>query len=237
MPRLTRHDGARWALPPVLALVVLWQVDPGRAVAQIADDDLAARRQARMERELILGNARIEAGQPSLAIAHFEDARRAQPSAPEPYAALGRTLLDLGRRADAIAALETGRIRSPDDEGLLLILSQALEANNQARQALALLRGAARRHPRRWATQARRADVAQAVGAFTEAVDAYAAVLDLASTGADVPHAERQRAEDTLAALSLLLDGAHPRTGHCAPSTSSASRGTDRWRLALAVCH
>ncbi|MBK8412099.1 MAG: tetratricopeptide repeat protein [Sandaracinaceae bacterium] len=76
------------------------------AQASLSDPDLTRRREARMERELARGRAQAAAGHTALAQRHFEDAMRANPSAPQPYLELGRTFLALGRPTDAITILE-----------------------------------------------------------------------------------------------------------------------------------
>ena len=92
------------ALVPML--MGLHAVSPEGACAQppSQDTDLTARRVARMERALALGRARANAGQPSLALSHFEDALRAHPASPEPYVELGRALLALGHRGVCLLA-------------------------------------------------------------------------------------------------------------------------------------
>ena len=225
------------ALVPML--MGLHAVSPEGACAQppSQDTDLTARRVARMERALALGRARANAGQPSLALSHFEDALRAHPASPEPYVELGRALLALGRTADAIAILTTGRRGAPDHLGLTAVLTDALVANGRAREALALLREASRRRPRAWELAQRRAEVARELGAWSEAVDSYANVLDIARDDPAVPESVCDSARQMLRALAIVLDESHPRARTCGSFAASPRSTSDsRWSRALAAC-
>lgn len=224
------------ALVPVL--MGLHAASPAGTCAQppSQDTDLTARRVARMERALTLGRARANAGQPSLALSHFEDALRAHPGSPEPYVELGRTLLALGRTTDAIAILTTGRRGAPDHMGLTATLTDALVASGRAREALALLREASRRRPRAWELAQRRAEVARELGAWSEAVDSYAGLLDIARDDPAVPEGVCDSARQMLRALAIVLDGSHPRARTCRALAASPGPTGARWSRALAAC-
>lgn len=204
-----------------------------QAQTSLSDPDLTRRREARMERELARGRAQAAAGHTALAQRHFEDAMRANPSAPQPYLELGRTFLALGRPTDAIAALEAGRLRAPDDAELVAALAEALVASAREQDALRLLREATRRHRAHVDLQRRRGELAQAVGAWSEAADAYAAVLDLAEGGVPVPPELVEHAAATLRALGIVLGDAHPRAHRCDGADTTS---VERWSRALAAC-
>lgn len=186
-----------------------------------------------MERELARGRAQAAAGHTALAQRHFEDAMRANPSAPQPYLELGRTFLALGRPVDAITILEAGRLRAPDDTMLIAVLAEALVGSTREQDALRLLREATLRHRENVDLQQRRSALAQSVGAWSEAADGYAALLDLAQRGEAVPPDVVQHAAATLRALGIVLGDGHPRARGCAgPGATDAAR----WERALADC-
>ncbi len=224
----------RFVVLVCLSLVGLgWLPSRAHAQAALTDPDLTRRREARMERELARGRAQAAAGHTALAQRHFEDAMRANPSAPQPYLELGRAFLLLQRPADAITILEAGRLRAPNDTALVAALAEALVASAREQDALRLLREATRRHRDHVDLQQRRGALAQSVGAWSEAADAYAALLDLAETGEAVPPEVVARAAATLRALGIVLEEGHPRAHRCdAPGTTAA----ERWERALADC-
>jgi len=203
------------------------------AQASASDPDLTRRREARMERQLALGRVHAAAGHTALAQRHFEDAMRENPSAPQPYLELGRAYLALGRHTDAVAILEAGRYRAPDDTQLVAALADALVASAREQDALRLLREAARRRRNNVELQVQRGDLARQLGAWSEAADAYAALLDLASRGEPVPEDVTDRARETLRALGILIADAHPRTRRCDAESGSEAV---RWDRALAAC-
>lgn len=207
----------------------------GRAEAQTSPPgpDLTQRRVARMERQLVLGRAQAAAGHSTLALRHFEDALRENPSAPEPYLELGRTFLALSRVADAVTILEAGRHRAPDDTSLVAALAEALVRGARDQDALRLLREATRRHRTHVGLLAQRGELAQRNGAWSEAADAYAGLLDLERRGEAVPPDIAERARQTLRALGIVMGDGHPRAHRCeAPHPSTGSR----WTRALAAC-
>ena len=61
-----------------------------------------------------LGKALVNAGRPSDAVAHYEEAIRLQPTAPEPHYNLGLALAKLGRPAEAAARYEEALHLQPD---------------------------------------------------------------------------------------------------------------------------
>lgn len=187
---------------------------------------------ARMERQLALGRAQAAAGHSTLAQRHFEDALRENPSAPQPYLELGRTFLTLERLADAVTILEAGRHRAPDDTSLVGALAEALVRSARDQDALRLLREANRRHRTHVGLLVQRGELAQRIGAWSEAADAYAALLDLARRGEPVPPAIVESARQTLRALGIVMGDGHPRVGRCRAPTSESSR----WEQALAGC-
>jgi tetratricopeptide (TPR) repeat protein len=160
---------------------------------------------------------------------------RAHPAAAAPYLALGRTFALLGRRADAIAALQAGRRHAPDGVALVLALADALAEDGQARAALALLRAATQRHDGLAILEAR-GRLARELGAWSEAADAYAAVVDLSRRDDTVPPESVRQAELLLAAIAILLNDEHPRARACATAARAAEGARSRWTRALAGC-
>jgi tetratricopeptide (TPR) repeat protein len=225
----------RPALLTLLFALVGFAPIPSRVSAQApaSDPDLLRRREARMVRELARGRALMEANQPSLAQRHFEDALRANPSAPEPYLELARALSALGRHADAVLLLEAGNRRAPDDVSLLSALAGALVASRREPAALQLLREAGGRQRERYDLQLQRGALAQAMGAWSEAADAFSAVLDLADQGHPVPAERVEHARASLRALGILLADLHPRARPCELAGAPASA---RWTRALGAC-
>jgi cytochrome c-type biogenesis protein CcmH/NrfG len=208
-------------------------VSTSHAQVSSSDPELTQRRIARMERHLALGRAQNAAGHATLAQRHFEDALRENPSAPEPYLELGRTFLALERHADAVTILSAGRHRAPDDASLVAALAEALERNMRGHDALRLLREATQRHPSHVALLLRHGETAQRMGAWSEAADAFAGIVDLARRGATIPADVVESARQNLRALGIVLGDAHPRARRCDPVDGTADR---RWERALAAC-
>lgn len=210
-----------------------FSVRTAQAQAPAGDPSLAQRRMARMERHLALGRAQAALGHPTLAQRHFEDALHENPSSPEPYLELGRTFLALGRHADAVTVLAAGRHRAPDDTLLILALAEGLELTARGQDALRLLREATQRHPAHAGLRLRHGETAQRMGAWSEAANAFAGILDLARRDGAVPTELVETARQNLRALGIVSGGAHPSTRRCDPPDGTLD---GRWQRALAAC-
>lgn len=161
------------------------------------------------------GLAHLAAGDTGGAIAFFQDAIRAQPAFPEAYLGLGRAFSRRGASAEAVRALEIGLTRNPDSAEIASALAAAEADRGRLREALGVMRRAAERHPMRVPLHLSRASYAQLLGAWAEAADAYARVLDLHRAGHAVAAEDIARAEATLRALRLVAGPIHPSVRRC----------------------
>lgn len=137
-------------------------------------------RGARAARLYRRGRAAATRGDRASALGYLSDALRADPTHAAAYRLLGQLYLEAGRTSDAAQVAELGVARRPDDEGLWLLQARILRERERAHDALAVLRRLCQRMPNSIAGQRARGELAQTLGAFSEALDAHRALLRIA---------------------------------------------------------
>jgi tetratricopeptide (TPR) repeat protein len=141
-----------------------------------ADADHPEHKAMRGEAHTLLGQALGALNQPETAFDHFHRASTLVPTAPAPWRAMARHLIEHGDQAQALATLEAGRqalalVSSPKSAPLLSDLADAYLEAGRLTEAILALREAVAADPQAFAEQRRLGSLLRHQGAAAEAVD------------------------------------------------------------------
>ena len=162
-----------------MALVVL------SSLARAQSGEPGAARADRVAVLIARGEARHAVGDDVSALGYYRDAIAAGPRRREGYQALGGLYLALGEPARALEVYEAALRARAQDEALVLAYARTLAALGETEQARAALRRWVQQQPDSATALAALAELAEARGAYVEALAARRGALALAAQRAD----------------------------------------------------
>ena len=191
----------------------------GRTDARLAQLEALAALDPRASRDIALGNAYADAGQPERAVLALGHAAERYPETPAAYVALGRVWLEIAQARNdrvalskALGALE-GAVGSDDSSEALTLFGHALLLTKDAESAERMLQDATEREPVDPLAFYYLADAAERLGHYDTARQALLSYITLRGDDADPHRAAAEsvrladlswRAHDTAAAAKYI---------------------------------